>query len=137
MQFTVPQFIYREARILGPLTFKQVIYIGIGGIICFVIYLIIGKQFIVAFIAASIFVMIVSALFAFGQYGGKTLPIIISNFFTFTLSSRLYLWRRKTFSPRIVMTKVVRKEDKRQAEAPLKIATKSRLRELSAEIEIK
>ena len=35
------------------------------------------------------------------------------------------------------MTKVVRKEDKRQAEAPLKIATKSRLRELSAEIEIK
>jgi len=35
------------------------------------------------------------------------------------------------------MTKVVRKEDKPRVEAPLRIATKSRLRQLSSEIEIK
>ena len=136
MQFTVPQFIYREAKILGPLTFKQMIYIGIGGIICFLIYLAIGKQFIIAFIAASLFVMILFLLLAFAQYGGKTFPTVVSNFFTFTLSSRLYLWKRKNVSPRIVMTDMPRREKKPEVDAPLKVVTKSRLKQLSNEIEI-
>ena len=136
MQFTVPQFIYREAKILGPLTFKQMVYIGIGGIICFLIYLAIGKQFIIAFIAASLFVMILFLLLAFAQYGGKTFPTVVSNFFTFTLSSRLYLWNRKNISPRIVMTDMPQREKKPEVDAPLKVVTKSRLKQLSNEIEI-
>ncbi len=138
MQFTVPQFIYREAKILGPLTFKQIIYIGAGGAACFFVYLIIGKKAIVGFIAAAIFIMAAAGLLAFGQYGGKNFPTVVSNFFTFTFSNKLYLWHRKPITQRIVMTKIVREAPKKTGEGtPLKIAEKSRLRELTTEIETK
>ncbi len=31
MEFQVPQFTEHEAKILGPLTFRQIIYVGTGG----------------------------------------------------------------------------------------------------------
>jgi len=38
MEFTVPKFIEKEARIVGPLTFKQFIFIGAAGAISIFVY---------------------------------------------------------------------------------------------------
>lgn len=138
MQFTVPQFIYREAKILGPLTFRQMVYIGAGGGVCFFVYLILGKKSMISFIALSFLIMTASAILAFGQFGGKSIPTMVSNFFTFSFSSKLYRWYRKPITQRIVMTKIVQKVPKKSEEgAPLKIAEKSRLRDLTNDIETK
>jgi len=38
MRFTIPQFIEYEAKIIGPFTFKQFVYIGLAGAVGFVLY---------------------------------------------------------------------------------------------------
>jgi len=37
MRYTVPQFIEHEAKIIGPLTFKQFTYLAMAGAGCFVV----------------------------------------------------------------------------------------------------
>ena len=55
MEFTVPQFIEKEPKIVGPFTFKQFIFIGIAG----------GLS-IFLFFAVSFFIFIILAIILLG-----------------------------------------------------------------------
>ena len=54
MQFHIPQFIEHELKILGPLTFRQTIFVGIAAAVCFVLYFTIGKLNFFIFLLISI-----------------------------------------------------------------------------------
>ncbi len=132
-QFTVPQFIEHEAKIVGPLTFKQFIFIGVAGAICFVFYFTV--PFFI-FILLSIVIMPGGFALAFLKNGGQSLPVILKNFFGFSISPKIYLWRQKQgLPPKIVKIAPVEKSIEKSS-VPT-IAGKSRLNTLSAQIETK
>lgn len=135
MRFTVPQFIEHEAKIVGPLTFKQFIFIGIAGTICFVLYFSLGKSNFLLFLLLSIILLIGAALFAFLQVGGRGLPTILGNLLRFKLGSKVFLWKKKETLVTVFKKGEVKKELKE--ETPLKISENSRLKKLRTEVETK
>jgi len=132
-QFTVPQFIEHEPKIVGPLTFKQFIYIGVAGAICFVFYF--TTPFFI-FVLATIVIMLGGFALAFLKSGGRSLPIVLKNFFSFSVAPKMYLWKQKTgLPPKIVKTAPAPKETEKSS-VPA-VAGKSRLNALSTQIETK
>jgi len=136
MQFTVPQFIEHEAKIIGPLTFKQFIFIGAAGAVCFVLYFFIGQTNFFLFLVLSIFIFGLGAALALLKIGGQDLPTILRNFLQFSLSSKIYIWKKKG-APITVFKKVEIKKEVKEEELPLRIAEKSQLKKIRTEIEIK
>ena len=133
-QFTVPQFIEHEAKIVGPLTFKQFIFIGIAGAICFILYFTV--PFFI-FILATIFLMLGGFAFAFLKSGGRSLPTVLKNFFTFSLSPKIYLWKKKGgLPPKIIEKAAPPLEEAGGTEVPTAVG-KSRLKDLSTQVETK
>lgn len=136
MRFTVPQFIEHEAKIVGPLTFRQFVFIGIAGAVCFFLYFSIAKTSFFLFLLLSIFILGIGAALAFLKIGGRGLPTILANFLRFRLGSKFYIWQRKealiTISKRLEIKKEVK-----EGELPLKIAEASQLKKIKTEIETK
>lgn len=132
-QFTVPQFIEHEAKIVGPLTFKQLIYVGIAVATCVVFYFIV--PFFVFFLIAAIVIPSGIAL-AFVKSGGRTLPIVLKNFFGFTVAPKMYLWKQKTGIPPKIIKAAPIPEEVKKTPVPT-AAGKSRLNTLSTQIETK
>jgi len=133
MRFTVPQFIEYETKIVGPLTFRQFIYVGIAGAICFFLYFTIGKTNFFLFIVACLIIGAIAVALAFFQIGGRSLPTIAGNFLRFTLAPKIYIWKKKEM-PITIFRKEIKKEEKKE-ELPLKIAEKSQLKKIKTEIE--
>ena len=131
MQFTVPQFIERPAKIVGPLTFKQFIFVGIAGGICIFLYF--TAPFSV-FVGAVIVLGGGSLALAFLKIERIPLPIFIKNLFVFLSKPKVYLWKKKAVPPKIIKKELPEKEAKK---TPPKIASKSLIRDLSTRIETK
>jgi len=131
-QFTVPKFIEHEAKIVGPLTFKQFIFVGVAAAICFVFYFTV--PFFI-FILLSIVVMLGGFGLAFLQSGGRSLPIVLKNFFSFSVAPKVYLWKKKGGMPPKIIEKEEEIEEIEEASMP-KIAGKSRLKNLSSQVEV-
>jgi hypothetical protein len=131
MRFTLPQFIEHEPKIVGPLTFKQFIYIGVAGGICFILYFTV--PFSIFLIACLILGGGAMAL-AFLKIGGRSLPTILGNFLKFSLSPKIFIWR-KIEAPITVFKKEKIKKEEADEELPLKIAEKSQLKKIKTKIE--
>lgn len=137
MRFTVPQFIEYEAKIVGPFTFRQFVYIGLAGAVCFILYFSVSFSI---FLISS-FLLVGGALaFAFLKIGGRSLFTIIGNFLRFNLTPKIYIWRKKE-QPITVYKKEKKpssaKATEGEEELPLKIAEKSQLKKLRNKIETK
>jgi len=130
MQFTVPKFIEMETKIVGPFTFKQFIFVGIAGAILFILYFSIPFIF---FLFAALIVMPIAMALAFLRIGGQPLPTILKNFFTFSTSPKLYLFRKGVLPPKLIPKKEIPKE--KIEEPVLKITRKGLLQKLSAQVE--
>lgn len=138
MRFTIPQFIEHEAKIIGPLTFKQVIFIGAAGVVCFILYF--SAPFSV-FLVASVILGGTGVALAFLKIGGRSLPLTLVNLLKFSVMPKIYIWKKREQSGIKVYKK---KTEFRPAlsvgngeESPLKIGGKSQLKKLHTEIEIK
>ncbi len=138
MEFSVPQFIEMETKIVGPFTWRQFIYIGGAGVIIFFLFFVI-KQFLF-FIMISIFLATLAFSFALLKIGGRPLPNVLVHFLIYSFSSKIYIWQKKS----VISTYVYKKEaaaPKKKEETkkghPLKITAKSRLKELSTQVELK
>lgn len=131
MRFSVPQFIEHEAKIVGPLTFKQFLYIGSAGVIGFVFYHSLPRP---VFLPIVIILGLGSFALAFVKINGMPLPKAIANFFKFVLSSRIYLWQKdeeKTGAQR--KTKIETFEKKLSIKEEL--TKESQLRKISTKID--
>ncbi len=136
MRFNVPQFIEYETKIVGPLTFKQFIFIGGAGVPCLILYF--SAPFSI-FLVASVALMGVGASLAFLKIGGVPLTSVITNLLKFGSMPKIYIWKKKE-QPEIKVYKKgaeIKKKKEEEEELPLKIAEKSRLKKLHTQIETK
>lgn len=138
MQFTVPQFLEGETKIIGPLTFKQFIFIGTAGGACLILYFVLSMA---VFVFVSIILLGGASALAFLKIKKTPLPVFIKNFFIFILGSRIYLWRKRTAPPK-TMIKLEKPIEAKKKEVPekqkvLKVGKGSRLKELFTRIETK
>lgn len=96
MRFTVPQFIERESPIAGPLTLKQLFFIGGAGIVCIILYFVISN--FVLFILMSIVALGIGIAMAFLKISGFSIPTVLTNLLKFNISPKMYIWRKETKS---------------------------------------
>ena len=115
MQYKVPQDVQREDRIVGPLTFRQLIICGVGFSIAYAIYVYIGKdyEFITAIIP-TILIGIITVVFAFlnplDLHFEKYILYLIASWI---LPSKRY-WIKGTGDPsRMVYVPAINKEKKK------------------------
>ena len=91
MQFQVPQFIEIEDKIVGPLTFRQFLFI-VGGLgAAFIFYQLPiwgGVKFFLVILSGAI-----GAAFAFYKINNKTLLATLEDAFMFYIGRKLYLWK--------------------------------------------
>ena len=132
MRFTVPQFIEREAKIIGPLTFKQFLYIGVAGLACFIIYF--SFPFDI-FLISCFFLGSIAAAFAFLEIDGNPLQKHLWNFFKYNLSPKIYLWKKGGMGKANIQEKINTQETQTE-NANLSIGGKSNLKNIKTKIEI-
>jgi len=133
MRFVVPQFEH-EAKVIGPLTFGQFIYVGIAGGICFILYFMLPISF---FIAACVILVGGAASMAFLRVNGRPLPSILGSLVKFTLTPRIYIWKKKEVPVTVIKKENRIQNQKAEEELPLKIAGGSQLKKLRTQIENK
>ncbi|GAH03467.1 unnamed protein product [marine sediment metagenome] len=133
MEFIVPKFIEKEAKIVGPFTFKQSIFIGAAGGLCLLLYFVLP---IFAFVIVAVILLGGAFGLAFLKIEKTSLPVFIKNFFIFLSKPKVYLWKKKSIPP-----KVLKKEEqviqKDKEKSNLKVARDSKLSELLTRIETK
>ena len=141
MEFPVPQFIEMETKIVGPFTWRQFLFVGGAGTIIFFLYFVL-KNLQVSFLVFVIIAIILGVLafaLAFVKVGGRPIPTVLISFITYSVSSKIYLWRKKPIESVLVYKKekVVLKKEKPEERSTLMVTGKSRLRELSSQVELK
>src|SRR3989344_134297 len=135
MQFTVPQFIEHEAKIIWFFTFKQFIFIGLAVAISIIFFFTLGKKNFTLFALIAISLTGLALALAFLKIGGRSITTVLKNSFFFLLAPKIYLWKKKETAPKFIrITKTAAKKEEEKTHS-LKFAEKSRLKKLSTKIE--
>lgn len=135
MEFIVPQFIEKEAKIVGPFTFKQFVFIGSAGGVTIALYFILP---FFLFIILAIVLLGGAFALAFLKINKTSLPSYLTHLISFMFKPKIYLWKKKTSIPRLLkkekemIEKLTEKEDSK-----LKVSRGSRLDELFTKLETK
>ncbi len=93
MRYKVPRHVDYKAKIVGPATFSQLLYIGAAGLFVLFLYFLIGES--AFFLPLAIIIGGGGASLAFLQVAGQSLPEYIKKMILFNLSSREYIWEKK------------------------------------------
>jgi len=93
-QFQTPQFIEREAKVIGPLTFKAAAYVGAPLVVIFLLYFAMAASYFILFVAISILLEGAGVALAFTKVESKTIPQIMTNAVFFFTKPRTYVWKR-------------------------------------------
>ncbi|MDD5606759.1 MAG: PrgI family protein [Candidatus Pacebacteria bacterium] len=113
MEFTVPQFIEQETKIVGPLSFKQFAYLLMAGGISVFLYFTVPFGL---FIFLSIIVFGIGFSLAILKIKGTPLPTLLKNLFVFLGRPKVYFWKKKA-----VIMKTTKKEtilNEKEKESP-------------------
>jgi len=124
-QFTVPQFIDVEDKIIGPITVRQFIIILFGSLIIFILFKFFSLLYL---LTVGSFVFINMILFAFFKVAGRPFHFFVLNFVQTLMKPSLRVWQnlsRSVIQHDIMEHKIeIKRVKKRQF-------TSSRLAELS------
>lgn len=94
MQYTVPQFIEVESKIIGPISARQFVIILISGAICFVLFRMFSA---LVFVPGIFFFGGIGFLLAFGKINGQNMHYVILNFLYTLRRPRLKIWKRSEY----------------------------------------
>lgn len=141
MEFTIPQFIEKEAKIVGPLTFKQFAFFGLAVLVSVALFFLLPKYLF--FVLGPVLMAGAFAL-AFYKKEGVPLPDLIIGFFSFMFKPKIYLWKKKGVPPRFLRIENIEKraatkesaEEKKQGPR-LKMSKGSHLHDLFTQVETK
>lgn len=92
MRYRVPKFIEREGKLVGPLTFKQLLYIGGGGLVVFITYYLPIPKTI--FWLVAIAAIVVGVSLAFIKPGGRSMFSFAQSLFDFLKASKKLTWKK-------------------------------------------
>lgn len=129
MRFQVPQFIEVEDKIFGPLTFKQFIYVA-GGVGVSAVLFVFLPNFLAILISLPI--LIFAAALAFYKINGKPFINVVESFVKYTLTSKLYLWKKEEKKP-----VAKQKEERPLEQVYVPKLSESKLRDLTWSLDIK
>ncbi len=112
MQYLVPQFIERELKVVGPLSFRQFIFVGFGLVICTGLYFWLAPKSFFLFLVACGLVMTACIGLAFGQVEGRSMAGLLGSFIAYNLKSRSYFWKKRAIASEIfTVPKLVEKSE--------------------------
>ncbi|KKU94491.1 MAG: hypothetical protein UY26_C0001G0043 [Candidatus Jorgensenbacteria bacterium GW2011_GWA1_48_13] len=89
--FQVPQFIEQKAKIIGPLTLEQFMYIAVAGALSFIAYYVFNFFF---WLMVSAVMFVIAVALAFVKVNGQSMPQIIRAGFAYIWKPRTYTWQR-------------------------------------------
>jgi len=140
MQYGVPQFIEMETKIVGPLTFKQFIFVASGAGLDFLLYLILGKKNTALFVLLALPIAGFFLFLAFGKIKGRPFPTFLKNLFVYYFSSpKFFIFKKKSFGSGLFTETFVRSSspslDLSERRQPQKASSENRLRNLSIRVE--
>jgi len=93
MQFKIPQNVQIEDKIVGPLTFKQLITVGIGGGFAYLIYLnLADKYFAEVWLPPVAIITLITLAFTFVKPLGVTFSHYILLLIEFWMKPRKKMW---------------------------------------------
>lgn len=115
MEYQVPQFIDAEDKIVGPLTFKQFLYLGGSLGLCVICFVYLNFLF-----AALLSIPIVALAVALGFYkiNGKPFIEVLEAGFTYITGAKLFLWKRGDHTKRDTAASIVAAEAAAAARIP-------------------
>lgn len=131
MQFKVPQDVQREDTIIGPITIRQLIILGIGGGMAYAIYVGLATSYYMEIWLPP--VVIISGLtlaFAFLTIHEMPFHIFLMNFIEYHLLPRQRIWIQGTGYPFVPPFEESKKKQETSHEEAKKKPTKS-LQELT------
>ena len=126
MQFRVPQFIEVEDKLIGPLTFKQFIYVVGSGAMAFVIYSLMPVKFLGIIFGLPALAFGIGL--AFVQVNNKPLVFTLEAAFNYFRKNRLYIWKKV---PKKGVVKKVEEEVEEEETSFVPRLSQSKLKELS------
>jgi hypothetical protein len=132
MRFQVPQFIEIEDKIIGPLTFKQFVYLAGGGGAILIIYAFLPLWLtIIVGLPVGLFALAL----AFYRHNNQPFIKVVENAIGYFLSNKIYLWRKtpaKATAPKPDLLK-----EKREEPLGLPKLAKGKLEDLAWSLDIK
>lgn len=96
MQYRVPQFIEEESKIVGPLTLKQAMIVGISGGLIFYLYFNFGEENLFLFFVLSGIIAGTAITFAFLKIDGRPFTQMMAYFLNYSIMPKLYIWKMKS-----------------------------------------
>ncbi len=124
MQYSVPQFIDVEDKIVGPFTGKQALFLIVGFGVLLILFTFLN---FFIFIIMAIPVIVISLAMAFWRPKGFSISQWISNIINFYTTSHLYVWSREPDSRMFKQTQ--RKQAAKEAQSvPV---SRNRIKELA------
>ncbi len=128
-QFQVPQFIEHEARLIGPLSVKQTVVLGLLGAVLFIFWFLVEKWLF--FLLAFPFSLI-ALLIAFMKVNGRPVLDFFTAFFSFFVSPQLFIWQKRE------LARASRRSKRGEVEVfkgPSNETTKQKIVELAKELD--
>lgn len=140
MAFTVPKFIERKPKIVGPLSFGQFLFFFIGGAITLFLYFVFGAKGLIYLLILVLIINGLGLLLIFGKIGGRPVSVFAKNLVAFLIGQRLFIFKRQTFMPKLLFPEKMPKSPKLKETKEIstsKITERGRLQKLSAQVETK
>ncbi len=138
MEFQVPQFIGREATIIGTLTFRQFLTLTVAGFAILMLFFFIPKQYFFVFLLLALIIAAVGIVFAFIQTGGQTFPVLMKNLVFYFLKPRVYVWHKKGMPAKLERKAPQRLEISQRPERHrIELTKTSQVKKLQTQIETK
>lgn len=127
-QFTVPQFIDVEDKILGPITTRQFLILLVSGIIVFLFY---RFADIALFVTALVVIGGFSLMLAFVKVNGQTFHYFMLNILLTLKKPGLRVWNKTRAAEELNEFRKRGIAEKVEAAAPRKTARRERIRDLA------
>lgn len=95
MQFKVPQDVLRPDKIVGFLTLRQLIIVGIGGGTAYSLYIVLSKQYLLEiWLPPVIFISVITLAFAFFRYRDLPFEKLVLVFIEYKFRPRARTWQK-------------------------------------------
>ncbi len=132
LQYTVPQFIEKETKVVGPFSLKQSLYLLVPGTISFVLFYLVSFT---AFLVISLIICSIGASFALLKIKNTPFPIFLRNFLLFLTKPKIYFWQKQKSNIQKPKKIIVKEEE---TKPKFKLTKKnSKLKDALTKLEIK
>lgn len=131
MQFIVPQFIDIEDKVIGPLTFKQFMYLAGSAGLAYAVFKLVPN---LISIPLALGIASLGVSLAFLKVNGKSFVFTMQAFISFVFQSKLYIWKQQIKKEETPKQKEEPKQDNQEIKLPR--LTETKLGDLSWSLDI-